>query len=233
MIIPITIPRPGQFSPKLPPQLAQLGNDEIFLIELQGTLDVEGTEATQKDGQLIGNLNTSDMVRHEPRVDMHCRASLIGSAPAEETHPHDWTPPPRGKGSQSAKTTGRLTQAELLFLRRKSGGGIRHAGSRRRYDLGRGSSSKEEIGVLKATHASLRKGQCSTVVTQGVAAPRCRSAIRGRWVISCTPCTHSSHNSRETSKVGRVPSIVYLAQSSASSHRIILRQNGLAGSLKC
>ena len=65
MIIPITIPRPNQYSAKLPPQLAQLGNDEIFLIELQGTLDVEGTEATQKDGQLIGNLNTTNMVRHQ------------------------------------------------------------------------------------------------------------------------------------------------------------------------
>lgn len=65
MIIPITIPRPNQYSAKLPPQLAQLGNDEIFLIELQGTLDVEGTEVAQKDGQLIGNLNTTNMVRHQ------------------------------------------------------------------------------------------------------------------------------------------------------------------------
>lgn len=81
MIIPITIPRPGQFSPKLPPQLAQLGNDEIFLIELQGTLDVEGTEATQKDGQLIGNLNTSDMKKPTLMIGHHLLEGKVVNLP--------------------------------------------------------------------------------------------------------------------------------------------------------
>ncbi|KAI5992073.1 Ctf8-domain-containing protein [Pisolithus albus] len=64
MIIPITVSRPGQFSAKLPPQLVTLGHDELFLIELQGTLDVEGIEAADKDGQLIGTLNMADMATH-------------------------------------------------------------------------------------------------------------------------------------------------------------------------
>jgi hypothetical protein len=51
MLIPITR-KPSESLYKLPPQLAKLGNDEIVLIELQGSLDVEGTP----DGQLVGTL---------------------------------------------------------------------------------------------------------------------------------------------------------------------------------
>ena len=63
MIVPITVTPPNAFSPKLPPSFAKLGHDELFLIELQGTLGVQGSESTGKDGQLIGTLNTADMVR--------------------------------------------------------------------------------------------------------------------------------------------------------------------------
>ncbi|KAG8213328.1 Alpha/Beta hydrolase protein [Butyriboletus roseoflavus] len=62
MIVPITVTPPNAFSAKLPPSIAKLGHDELFLIELQGTLDVVlGSESTCKDGQLIGTLNTADM----------------------------------------------------------------------------------------------------------------------------------------------------------------------------
>lgn len=71
MIIPITISRPGQFSAKLPPPLVTLGHDELFLIELQGTLDVEGTEVADKDGQLIGTLNTTDMNKPTLTIGYH------------------------------------------------------------------------------------------------------------------------------------------------------------------
>lgn len=63
MIVPITVTPPSAFSAKLPPSIATLGHDELFLIELQGTLDVQCPESTAKDGQLIGTLNTADMVR--------------------------------------------------------------------------------------------------------------------------------------------------------------------------
>ncbi|KAI6123297.1 Ctf8-domain-containing protein [Pisolithus thermaeus] len=71
MIIPITISRPGQFSAKLPSQLVTLGHDELFLIELQGTLDVEGSEMADKDGQLIGTLNTTDMNKPTLTIGYH------------------------------------------------------------------------------------------------------------------------------------------------------------------
>lgn len=71
MIIPITISRPGQFSAKLPPPLVTLGHDELLLIELQGTLDVEGTEVADKDGQLIGTLNTTDMNKPTLTIGYH------------------------------------------------------------------------------------------------------------------------------------------------------------------
>jgi hypothetical protein len=51
MLIQIT-KTPSKSSHKLPPQLAKLGNDEIVLIELQGSLEVEGVQ----DGQLVGTL---------------------------------------------------------------------------------------------------------------------------------------------------------------------------------
>lgn len=67
MIVPIAVPPPNAFSAKLPPSIAKLGHDELFLIELQGTLDVQCPESTAKDGQLIGTLNISDMVRTQTR----------------------------------------------------------------------------------------------------------------------------------------------------------------------
>ena len=41
---------------KLPPQLVQFGTDELFLVELQGALEVEGNQ----DGQLIGKLRVDE-----------------------------------------------------------------------------------------------------------------------------------------------------------------------------
>jgi len=61
MIVPIVVRPPNAFSPKLAPSIAELGHDGLFLIELQGTLDVHGSDSTSKDGQLIGTLNTADM----------------------------------------------------------------------------------------------------------------------------------------------------------------------------
>jgi len=59
--VPIAVTPPNAFSPKLPPCIVTLGHDGLFLIELQGTLDVQCPEWTAKDGQLIGMLNAADM----------------------------------------------------------------------------------------------------------------------------------------------------------------------------
>lgn len=57
MIIPIALPRqPSPGSPTLPPALAHLGSSELFLLELQGDLEVLG----DKHGQLVGRLNIDD-----------------------------------------------------------------------------------------------------------------------------------------------------------------------------
>ena len=52
MIIPITLKPPGDGDRKLPPQLADLGNGNLFLIELQGSLEVQGPI----DSQIVGTL---------------------------------------------------------------------------------------------------------------------------------------------------------------------------------
>ncbi|KII85100.1 hypothetical protein PLICRDRAFT_331314 [Plicaturopsis crispa FD-325 SS-3] len=61
MIIPINIPASGSSTtPKLPPQLATLGNDEVVLIELQGALEVECNAPTDRDGQMVGKLRMDE-----------------------------------------------------------------------------------------------------------------------------------------------------------------------------
>ncbi|TFK49393.1 hypothetical protein OE88DRAFT_1683280 [Heliocybe sulcata] len=52
MIIPITLPRSSSSAPSLPPALAKLGSSEVVLLELQGSLEVEGDRA----GQAVGTL---------------------------------------------------------------------------------------------------------------------------------------------------------------------------------
>jgi chromosome transmission fidelity protein 8 len=59
MIIPITVRTTGNTA-GLPPQLARLGNDEVVLIELQGSLAVETNQIEDKDGQPVGKLHIDE-----------------------------------------------------------------------------------------------------------------------------------------------------------------------------
>lgn len=59
MLIPITISL-GSTSESLPPQLAKLGNDELVLIELQGSLDVESSLNSDRDGQMVGKFRLDE-----------------------------------------------------------------------------------------------------------------------------------------------------------------------------
>jgi len=52
MIIPVTLRPPSDDGKKLPPQLASLGNGDLALIELQGSLEVQGS----MDSQFVGTL---------------------------------------------------------------------------------------------------------------------------------------------------------------------------------
>ena len=58
MILPLTLPAKSSSpdSPALPPALARLGSSELFLLELQGELEVSG----DKHGQLVGRLTIDD-----------------------------------------------------------------------------------------------------------------------------------------------------------------------------
>ncbi|KAG9314957.1 Ctf8-domain-containing protein [Chiua virens] len=84
MIVPIAITQSNAFSPKLAPCIAQLGHDELFLIELQGTLDVQGLgseSASGKDGQLIGTLSTADMNKPTLVIGHHLLEGKVVSLP--------------------------------------------------------------------------------------------------------------------------------------------------------
>ena len=52
MIIPVTVKPPSDDGRKLPPQLANLGNGDLVLIELQGSLEVQGSA----DSLVVGTL---------------------------------------------------------------------------------------------------------------------------------------------------------------------------------
>jgi chromosome transmission fidelity protein 8 len=57
MILPLTLPpQPSPDAPVLPPALARLGSSELFLLELQGELQVSG----DKHGQLVGRLSIDE-----------------------------------------------------------------------------------------------------------------------------------------------------------------------------
>ncbi|PPQ92247.1 hypothetical protein CVT25_008929 [Psilocybe cyanescens] len=65
MIIPVTLASAStSFSssanPKLPPGLVKLSNDEIVLIELQGSLEVDLNDPSERNGKLVGKLKMDE-----------------------------------------------------------------------------------------------------------------------------------------------------------------------------
>ncbi|KAI0267769.1 Ctf8-domain-containing protein [Gloeopeniophorella convolvens] len=80
MIIPLTLAQPPDSSaPALPPALAQLGSSELFLLELQGELEVSGDRC----GQLVGRLTVDDDGKGKPtlRVGHHLLEGKIVALP--------------------------------------------------------------------------------------------------------------------------------------------------------
>jgi len=58
----IQIRLPAEVGPShhaLPPMLAKIGANETVIIELQGSIEIEG----EKSGELIGNLDATNIVR--------------------------------------------------------------------------------------------------------------------------------------------------------------------------
>ncbi|KAH9957417.1 chromosome transmission fidelity protein 8 [Russula dissimulans] len=65
MILPLTLPaQPSPDAPVLPPALASLGSSELFLLELQGELEVSG----DKHGQLVGRLSIAEDGKGKPTL---------------------------------------------------------------------------------------------------------------------------------------------------------------------
>lgn len=87
MLIPITIAHSSS-EPKLPPGLAKISHDEIVLIELQGTLEVESNHPKERNGKLVGTLKIDEItvfikllfVLCRSRADWTLRTSLLSSS---------------------------------------------------------------------------------------------------------------------------------------------------------
>ncbi|KAI9428644.1 Ctf8-domain-containing protein [Lactarius indigo] len=76
MIVPLTLSSgPSAGARTLPPVLAQLGSSELFLLELQGDLEVSG----DKRGQLVGHLTIDDSGKGKPtlRIGYHLLEGTI------------------------------------------------------------------------------------------------------------------------------------------------------------
>jgi len=60
MLIPITITSSSPSNPKLPSGLAKISHNEVVLVELQGSLEVECDQPSERDGKLVGQLKMDD-----------------------------------------------------------------------------------------------------------------------------------------------------------------------------
>ncbi|KAF7336894.1 hypothetical protein MVEN_02125700 [Mycena venus] len=63
MIIPVNFPVPSISPSRLPPALAKISHNELVLVELQGELEVECTNDSERDGQLVGRLCIDDAAK--------------------------------------------------------------------------------------------------------------------------------------------------------------------------
>ena len=70
MIIPVNVALGEHYRRKLPPQFAQFGTEEVVLVDLQGTLDVEGEMKGQFVGKLSINPETVCVVDRPPAYSM-------------------------------------------------------------------------------------------------------------------------------------------------------------------
>lgn len=97
-MIPVHVNLGGYPSRPLPPQLVQFGTDEVVLVELQGSLEVEGN----LNGQYVGKLTVDG---EKVSSCLFAVASVWCQPPAEKVNPPHWTPPTRGEARQPPQTT--------------------------------------------------------------------------------------------------------------------------------
>ena len=65
MLIPITITS-SPSNLKLPSGLAKISHNEVVLVELQGSLEVECNQPSERDGKLVGKLKIDDLTVKPP-----------------------------------------------------------------------------------------------------------------------------------------------------------------------
>lgn len=72
MIVPITFDSSSS-NPKLPSGLARISHDEVVLVELQGSLDVECNDPSERNGKLVGKLriDSTTVCARESRALIH------------------------------------------------------------------------------------------------------------------------------------------------------------------
>lgn len=101
MIIPINTPSAtANNTSKFPPQLAKLGTEEIILIELQGSFQVEG----DKSGQLAATLRFDGNEVNLLMSLQHHRWLIMRYSELKAYNDHR-TPPSRRQNRQSFQTT--------------------------------------------------------------------------------------------------------------------------------
>lgn len=81
MVIDVSVSLSNAFNPKFPSCVAKLGHDELVLIELQGTLDIECDEDTTRDGQFVGKLNLNDVNKPTLIIGHHLLEGKIVTLP--------------------------------------------------------------------------------------------------------------------------------------------------------
>jgi chromosome transmission fidelity protein 8 len=67
MLIPITITSSSPSNPKLPSGLAKISHNEVVLVELQGSLEVECNQLNERDGKLVGKLKIDDLTVNQKK----------------------------------------------------------------------------------------------------------------------------------------------------------------------
>ncbi|KAF8802496.1 hypothetical protein BYT27DRAFT_7146225, partial [Phlegmacium glaucopus] len=82
MLIPITITSSSLSNPKLPSGLAKISHDEVVLVELQGSLEVECNHPNERNGKLVGQLKIDDSTgRPSLLIGHHLLEGTIASLP--------------------------------------------------------------------------------------------------------------------------------------------------------
>ena len=97
MLISVTLPSYSA-NPKLPSSLAKISHDELVLIELQGSLDVESKHPTERNGQFVGKLKIDEVtVSPWPPLTSHPKnfTKWLIYHPIEQTNSIDRPPPSR------------------------------------------------------------------------------------------------------------------------------------------